>query len=483
MSPTALRALGLGLLLALSACIPPRQVLLPALGQPVPELRDFPPDYTPPRSAETELPMPGFGGGESSGVYRTPVIFVHGNTVSARYWLPAREYFLAQGYGKDELWALGHGWDHVHYFDSNDLSVASIDRIVNSVMDYLSKRRGVPVRQVDIISHSLGVTLVRQWMMQTNSFHRVRNFIGAAGGNHGVWTASAYPRGQQRAASWELAPGSPWLAQLNRLGETPGPTRYMTLYDGSGWGDVFYPKPYQDSPALDGAYNLAFNRERGRWFDHMDLPREPATMDAMLKFLADSGEPLPRARAPRVLRSGDRLRPEPASAGLHCAAGGQYPQRSTPAVQELSLGAESPVSCFALDPQSGLASPLLRFARQAGYRSAGEPTLTATPAGGVYAQAQEVRLESSDPAAFITYTTSGTAPASGSALYQAGHPIYIAAPLRLQAVAITPDGRQSKPLVLDFDISLEKEEAMYSLERQLDPTAPEQYAGRRGKGR
>jgi len=487
MSPVARGALLLLLVLTLSSCLPPRRALLPTLNLPVPELQDFPADFRPPISAETGRPMPGFGGAESGetshSLYRTPVIFIHGNTVSARFWLPAREYFLQDGYGRDELWALGYGWDHVHYFDANDLSVQSIDRIVSSVIDYLSRKRGVPVRQVDIVAHSLGVTVVRQWLLQTNSYHKVRNFIGVAGANHGTWTSSLYPRGPQRAVSWELAPGSPWLGQLNRAGEAPGPTRYMTLYDGTGWNDVFFPRPLQDSSALAGAENLAFNRERGTWFDHLELPLRPETMDAMLKFLAAAGEPLPQARLPRVLRQGDRLLAEPATARLHCAAGGVAPQRSGPSVAEQTLGVNGPWSCFALDPQSGLSSPLVRFARREGYQPGGELRVSAEPAGGVHSQPQSVRLESSDPAAFITYSTGGTPPNSGSPLYRPDHPIYIAAPLRLQAVAITPDGRQSQPLVLDFDISLEKEEAETSLQRQFDPSAPEQYAGRRKKGR
>ena len=223
-------------LCALVTSCAPREWVLPKVGITPPALRDFPSDYTPPVSNETNQPMVGFGGG-GGGVTHTPVIFVHGNTVSARFWLPAREYFKKAGYTGDELWALGYGWDSTHSFDSDDLSVPSLDRIVTSVMDYLSKKSGRPVRQVDLIGHSLGVTLVRQWLKQTNSYHKVRNFIGACGANQGVWTAWPDTRGHQRVVSWELYPGSPWLAQLNRGGETPGPTRYMTLYDGTGSGD------------------------------------------------------------------------------------------------------------------------------------------------------------------------------------------------------------------------------------------------------
>lgn len=477
------RALALLLLIpALAACLPARELLLPRLGMTAPSLSDFPEDYRPPLSAETGRTMPGFGSDQASGVYRTPVIFVHGNTVSARFWLPTRDYFLRQGYSQDELWAFGYGWDNVHYFDSNELSVASIERAVNSVSNYLSKKRGIPVRQVDIVAHSMGVTLVRQWLKQTNSYHRVRNFVGIAGANHGTWTAWGDSRNQQRLVSWELSPGSPWLAQLNRGGETPGPTRYFMLYDGSGWADVFYPKPGQDSPALEGARNLAYNREHGSWFDHMDLPVRAETLKPVVEFLSEVHEPLPRALPPRLLREGEQLRADQPGARLYCADGGQEPARGEPASQwRLRPGVVS--SCYAAHAESGLASPLARYVGAEGYQPGGELSLSASPAGGVYEQPQQVRLVASDPAAFIVYTTSGTSPDSGSPLYSAEHPLYVAAPLRLQAVAITPDGRRSPPLVLDYDISLEKVEAAHTLERQFDPSVPEQYAGQRKKGR
>lgn len=467
----------------LAACLPARETLLPRLGMTVPGLHDFPADFRPPLSAETGQTMPGFGSDQASGVYRTPVIFVHGNTVSARYWLPTRDYFLQRGYSRDELWAFGYGWDNVRYFDSNELSVPSLERSVNSVINYLSKKRGVPVRQVDIVAHSLGVTVVRQWLKQTNSYHRVRNFVGIAGANHGTWTASNDSRGQQRLTAWELAPGSPWLAQLNRGGETPGPTRYFTLYDGGGWADVFYPKPSQDSPALEGARNLAYNRERGAWFDHMDLPRRPETLEPVLAFLSEVHEPLPRASPPRLLREGEQLRSDQPGARLYCADDGLEPGTAVAPAQVWPLKPGRVSSCYAAHAESGLASPLARYAGAEGYQPAGALSLSASPAGGVYEQPQEVRLTASDPAAFIVYTTSGTQPDSGSPLYRPAHPLYVAAPLRLQAVAISPDGRRSPPLVLDYDISLEKVEAVRTLERQLDPGVPEQYAGQRKKGR
>ncbi len=471
--------LGMLALLLLAGCAP-RQVLLPALGVEPPALRDLPADFESPRSAETGQPMPGFGGG-GGGVDRTPVIFIHGNTVSARYWLPVREHFAGSGYSKDELWALGYGWDNVRYFDSNDLSVPSVERIVNAVTAYLEERTGDPVPQVDVIGHSLGVTLVRQWMKQTNSWHRVRSFIGACGANDGVWTAWPDTRGQQRPVSWELAPDSPWLAQLDQGGETPGPTRYMTLYDGTGWGDVLFPRPWQDSSALEGAYNLAYNRENSTWYGHLNLPREPGPMDAMVTWLRDAPDARRKALPPDVAIADNRLEPSREGAQLHCTDDGRYPDRDTPSVKQLRMQSGKLYTCYAHDPQSLLSSPMRRYkAYTPTDFERRRPSIQASSAGGSFEHPQRVSLSSDDPEAFIVYNTAGVPLSTGSPLYR--QPIEIVAPVTLSAMAVSPGGVTSEPLVLDFDISLELLEARHSLQRQFDPETPVRYEARRHKG-
>ena len=473
------RGIAIAASLALIAACAPREVILPKLGIEVPKLQDFPADFVAPVSNETGQPMGGFGGG-GGGVQRTPVIFVHGNTVSAAFWLPAREYFLEQGYSQDELWALSYGWNNVRYLDSNDLSVPSLERTVNAVQNYLYKATGRQVHQFDLIGHSLGVTLVRQWMKQTNSYHKVRSFIGVAGASDGVWTAWADSRAQQRPVSWEIYPDSPWLEQLNRGGETPGATHYMTLYDGSGWGDVLFPPPFQDSGALEGAYNLPYNRVHGTYYDHLMLPRVPATMDAMLEWLRNRGEPLPQAEPPRLIRDGALVWADQPGAVVHCATGQLLPDRSSAAKPQWTLAEGEISSCFPLHPRSGLAGPMARYKQVADYQPSAELTVQASHESGAYEQRQQVSLSASDPQAFIVYTTAGLEPDSGAPLYS--EPVEIVAPVSLVAMAITPDGRRSEPLRLDIDISMELVEARRSLQRQFDPSTPVEYEGKRKKG-
>ena len=466
--------------LLLAACAP-REVLFPALGLDAPKLDLLPADFESPRSYETEQPMPGFGGG-GGGVHQVPVIWIHGNTVSATFWLPARQYFLEQGYTQDETWALSYGWDNPRYFDSTDLSVPSVDRIVNAVTNYLTQLTGEPVQQVDVIGHSLGVTLVRQWMKQTNSYHRVRNFIGVAGANDGVWTAWNDTRGQQRGVSWELFPDSPWLKQLSAGGETPGPTRYMMLYDGSGWGDVLFPTPLEDSGSLEGANNVAFNREHGMYLDHLELPRAPETMAVMLDWVAKAPVPDDGARRPVMRQTGRLLTASQPGALIHCTDDGSQPDRQTPGTERLLMTVGPVYSCYPQHPETQLAGPIERFAwagEQAPAREA--PSLQIEPAGGVFEHPVEVTLSSDDPDAFIVYNTSGTPIETGSPLYR--EPVYVAGPVRFTAMAVGPDGQRSDPVTVEFDISLELVEARHTLQRQFNPETPVNYAGDRKKGR
>ncbi|MBR9812562.1 hypothetical protein GYB61_01740 [bacterium] len=466
--------------LLLAACAP-REILFPAIGLEAPRQHDFPADFQPPISHETDQPMPGWGGG-GGGVNRVPVIFVHGNTVSAAYWNGPRQYFMQQGYSGDELWALSYGWNNVRYFDSNDLSVPSLERIVNSVTNYLTDKTGKTVHQVDIIGHSLGVTLTRQWMKQTNSYHRVRSFIGTAGASDGVWTAWNDTRGQQRGVSWELYPNSEWLQQLNRGDETPGPTRYMTLYDGTGWGDVLFPKPNEDSGALEGAYNLPYNRVHGTNYGHLELPREPETMDAMIDWLAKGPKPDFTAERPGIIRMNKVIKPDSDAATLRCTNDGSLPGPDVAAVPTVEMAPDVLYTCYAYNAQTKLPGRIERFKRakdDAPERPA--PTLRFTPVGGVFEHPQRVTLESDDPDAYIVYNTSGTPIESGSPLYT--DPIYIAGPVTLTAMAISPNGKTSPAVTREFDISLELLEARNTLLRQLDPEAPVIYEGLRKKGR
>lgn len=465
----------------LAACAP-REWLFPKVGIEPPKFSDFPEGFESPISNETGQPMGGFGGG-GGGITRTPVIFVHGNTVSAAFWKPARAYFSENGYTRDELWAPSYGWNNVRYLDSGDLSVPSLARFVSAVQSHVFETTGERVQQFDLIGHSLGVTLVRQWMKQDNAWHRVRRFIGVAGASDGVWTAWSDSRAQQRPVSHELFPGSPWLKQLSRGGETPGPTRYMMLYDGTGWADVLFPRPNEHSGALEGAYNLPYNVEHDTWYDHLMLPRVPDTMDAMIAWLRQGRDADAErgAEPPGLLREGKHISPTQVGAEVRCEMGERYPDHDTAATDVWVLNAHRVTTCYAFNPVNRLAGPMHRYKYVPGYLPADEPLrVTASLAEGAYEEPQMIRFEASDPQAFIVYNTSGSEPSTGSPLFT--DPVYLPAPVTVRAMAVAPDGRTSEAIRVPIDISLELVEATHTLHRQFDSSVEVKYEGKRKKG-
>lgn len=468
------RAAGLALLLGLAACA--------TVGDraPRPHERAFPDGFRPPLSQATGRPVYGWGGRwqqpasvDPDSPSRTPILFIHGNTEDATYWEDARRWFRDAGWNDDELWAPSYGWASADRFDVNDLAAPTLNAFVDEVQRYLSRKSGRPIRQFDIVAHSLGVTAVRQWLTQSNRWHQVRSFVAVAGANHGVWTARADARGPSRASSFELHRDSPWLAQLNAGGEVAGAMRTMTLYDGTGRYDALFPSGYEDSPALAGAVNVAFNREAQGWdggYNHLELPRKPATLAVIADFLLAGHEPLPNAAAPALVRHGNLLQATPAGARLHCAGGGRYPDAASTPLASVTVPADAWLTCYAHSAVSGLSSPMARFAAAGSPPDPAPLQLTASPDPGPYAEPVMLRLSASAPDALIVYSTTSREPDSGSALYRG--PIHLPAPVQLTAIAMTPDGRRSAPLRLRYDISLAYDEALHSLQRQLDPDAP-----------
>jgi triacylglycerol esterase/lipase EstA (alpha/beta hydrolase family) len=136
----------------------------------------FPPGFPIIKDASTGEPLIGFGA--AGPVTRTPVILVHGNndTPFATACNPyGNMHELAQdlahrGYALSELWGLGYQGDQCDLADDPTrrsaephtaaANVADLRRFVHAVLRYTG------ARQVDIVGHSLGVIVAREWLRQ-----------------------------------------------------------------------------------------------------------------------------------------------------------------------------------------------------------------------------------------------------------------------------------------------------------------------------
>ena len=259
----------------------------------------------------------GFGGlARGVSLHHTPVIFVHGNQADAQNWLDVMLQFQNDaGYTMQEMYALSYGGLENYYAASpvenpptsldtdyvqqnpdvlgngghgyaDDDQVPQLCRFVELVQWYTGSE------QVDIVTHSLGVTIARRFMELYPSLARdVVGFVAIAGANHGTTVCRGLDTSYYGCN--EIAPGTAWLATLNAHGESPGPTRWMTILNGTSSIDPLFADP-QDwtSPELAGADNRLFPTDY-----HNDLRVGHQEVDTYLPFLLRHGQAGPDAAA------------------------------------------------------------------------------------------------------------------------------------------------------------------------------------------
>ena len=279
---------------------------------------------------DASLGVPLIGFGAAGPVARTPVIFVHGNndTPFATACNPygrmqaLAQYLAEKGYATSELWGLGYQGDQCDLFADATIrssaahtAAANVDdlhRFVQAVLAYTGAAK------VDIVGHSLGVVVTREWLRQDPPMRsHVGRIVAIDGPNHGIINCSPSPLNYWQAPDnggftpssalcQELgSPLTPFLQQLNAH-EAIGSLRtlvirnadtsfvYFPLQDG-----LFAPVPAEDSfgnpTDFSGSAELAGARQvdlsdQGVYDPflgtaHLGILNSPATWRATLNFL------------------------------------------------------------------------------------------------------------------------------------------------------------------------------------------------------
>jgi pimeloyl-ACP methyl ester carboxylesterase len=288
-----------------------------------------------PTIVDASLGTPVLGFGAAGPVQRTPVIFLHGNNDTPFPTLcngfgkihDLAQGFVDRGYAPSEVWGLGYQGDQCDLAASPTsrsavahTTAANVDdlaRFVKAVLDYTGAKR------VDIVGHSLGGTLAREWLRRDHAYHVVRHLVTIASPHHGIIDCSPSPLNYfaldalggfnpNSAICVELgAADTPFLTRLNRK-ETPPPTKYLALRNGdadfvyiSAQDGPFFPAvPAQDrngephdfsaSPALAGkrATNVALTGQGA--YDafgaaHLGILASPQTEELAYDFVAGDG--------------------------------------------------------------------------------------------------------------------------------------------------------------------------------------------------
>lgn len=220
---------------------------------------------------------------------RTPVVFVHGNGGFAGHWtlegagpvfVNVRQQFLDAGYCPRELWAMSYDGAG-SYSTYNDVNAPEVYRFIEAVRRYLG------VKEIDIVSHSLGVSVMRKAAFDHREMYRyIRRFVAIAGPTEGTTTCRGTAETGTLHVCDEIPPGGRWLARMNSIGHTPPGPEYLTIYDGTGVADDFYLGPDALSPQMKGACNHAMPG-----LDHFSLGWSQQAVDVYLAFVRDGKLP------------------------------------------------------------------------------------------------------------------------------------------------------------------------------------------------
>lgn len=242
----------------------------------------FPKGFNTPLDDMKGVPVGGYGGG-SGAIAHNPVIFVHGNTRNANDWLPVYKFFLSKGYTPNELWALSWGNNSLQNIDANDENIGDIRGFIEEVLRY-TQTINPNVKKVDIISHSLGPTIVRKSIQVYGLEDKVGTHVMIAGANHGMELCAP----GINVVCDELYPNSPWLQKLNSPVENPAPIKHVTIYDGTGkYDSAFKSERIKDSPAIKGGINYPINLLQNLTLSHDELRIHPASMELQYQSVKD----------------------------------------------------------------------------------------------------------------------------------------------------------------------------------------------------
>src|SRR5512143_310156 len=289
-----------------------------------------------PAIEDTSLHKPLIGFGAAGPLTRTSVIFIHGNNDTpfptacnpfGRMQAFA-QFFADSGYSTSELWGIGYEGDQCDLAadqtrrssiaHTNAANVPDLRRFVASVLEYTG------AREVDIVAHSLGVTIAREWIRQDDAARTVRRFVAIDGPNHGIINCSPNPANYFQLPSQggftpssevcvELgSPNTPFLKLLNRGDDTPGPTKYLVIRNAdtsfvyfSVQDGIIPPVPAEDSFGSPTDFSRSATLHGARQLDltgqgaydtilgtaHLGILNSPQTWAAALEFLSTRHHP------------------------------------------------------------------------------------------------------------------------------------------------------------------------------------------------
>lgn len=139
------------------------------------------------------------------------VVLVHGNAGSSGDWNNTYNELLSRGYNTNDIYTPNWGSTNPAL---NNHSGSEETPVRNAIVSAVSNSC---TGKIDVIGHSMGVTLAAQQIIKANKVSSVDTFVGVAGAYRGLLTCGVYPFNvwTPTCGSQGLSVSSPFLDWLN----------------------------------------------------------------------------------------------------------------------------------------------------------------------------------------------------------------------------------------------------------------------------
>lgn len=139
------------------------------------------------------------------------VVMVHGNTGAPTDFNDTWNTLVARGYSSAQLFR--PSWGSKTCAACNDHNGSEETPVESSIRSAIASSC---TGRIDVIGHSMGVTLAARVLQRTGLTGKVESFVGIAGGWRGLWSCGTYPFNvlTSTCGSWGLSVNSPFLNGL-----------------------------------------------------------------------------------------------------------------------------------------------------------------------------------------------------------------------------------------------------------------------------
>lgn len=139
------------------------------------------------------------------------VVLVHGNTSSPASWDNTYVELRARGVPAGQIFRPAWGTSCAA---CNDHNGSEETPVINAIVDALAASC---TGKIDVIGHSMGVTLAAKQIAEHGLAGQVNTFVGVAGAWRGLWTCGVYPWNvwNSTCGRWGLSVSNPFLEWLD----------------------------------------------------------------------------------------------------------------------------------------------------------------------------------------------------------------------------------------------------------------------------